>query len=102
MIAFLVSFVLGPPDLISQLTLGAISAFFCCVTLLILTRLKFVKSSPNSMHTLVCILVCMVSVLSVQIWMLYKRITFHSNQFTNSIINSATGHENGPNQTGRA
>ena len=72
MIAFFICFVLGPPDLINQLTLGLMSAFLCCAALLILTRFKFVKSSPNSMHTLVCLLVCIVSVLSVQ-WLPWLR-----------------------------
>lgn len=65
-VAFLISCWLSPPDLLSALTYGVGSALLCCIPLLILARRKFVKSSPNSMHTLVCILVCMVSVLSVQ------------------------------------
>lgn len=87
-IAFSVSVVLGPADPISQLTLGVISAFLCCAALLILARFKFVKSSTSSMHTIVCILVCIVSVLSIQIWMLYRRIAFHANPFPNSIVYS--------------
>ena len=90
MIAFFISVVLGPPDTISQLTYGVISAFLCCAVLLILARFKFVKSSPNSMHILVCILVCIVSISSIQIWMLYKRIVFNANPFPDSIMYSVS------------
>ena len=88
MIAFFISFVLGPTDLISQLTLGLMSAFFCCVVLLIFARFKFVRSSPSSMQIVVCILVCIGSISSTQIWMLYKRIVFHANPFPDSIMYS--------------
>lgn len=90
MIAFFISFVLGPADAISQLTYGVISAFLCCAALLILARFKFVKSSPSSIHTIVCILVCIVSVLSIHIWMLYKIITVYENPSPDSIVYSVS------------
>ncbi len=64
-IVFLVGSFFVPGDPLSSLVFGIESAFLCCVSLLILARRKFVKSSSNSMHTLVCILVCIISVLSV-------------------------------------
>lgn len=88
MIAFFISFVLGPADLISQLTFGVISAFLCCAALLILARFKFVKSSPNSMHTLVCLLVCIVSVLFVQ-WLPWLRFQERIAGFINWSPNSS-------------
>ena len=75
-IAYIISFMLGPPDLISQFTFGFESAFLCFVLLLILDRRKFVKLSHNSMHTLVCILVCIISILSVHClpWLGFKKM----------------------------
>ncbi|MCP4614059.1 MAG: hypothetical protein GY845_35680 [Planctomycetes bacterium] len=64
-IAYFVGSFLFLGDALTSLVFGIESAFLCCVSMLILNRRKFVKSSPNSMHTLVCILVCIVSVLSV-------------------------------------
>lgn len=87
-IAYFLGFLLGPPDSISQLTYGVIAALLCCAALLILARFKFVKSSPSSMQIVVCILVCIVSVSSIHIWMLYKTITFHANPFPDSIVYS--------------
>ena len=85
-IAFLISCVLCPPDAISQLTLGVISAFLCCAALLILARFQFAKSSPNSMHIVVCTLVCIVSVMIIQIWMQYRRLAFHANPFPDCVV----------------
>lgn len=85
-IAFYIGYLLSPPDIVTGLFNGIVAAFICCLTLLILARFKFVKSSPNSMHTLVCILVCMVSSLSVQVWLLYNSIAFYVNPFPNSSV----------------
>jgi hypothetical protein len=65
-VAFLSSFVLTPsPDPFSSLVFGTPAAFLCGVSLLILSRFNFLKSSSKSVQILVCVLVCMVSVLSV-------------------------------------
>lgn len=64
-VAFFIGNLLGPPDLISQLIFGAMAAFVCAVPLLILARLAFVKAASGPMHTLVCVLVCVISVLSM-------------------------------------
>jgi hypothetical protein len=65
-VAFLSGFVLTPsPDPFSALVLGIPAAFLCAVSLLILSRLRFMKSSSKSVQTQVCVLVCLVSVLSV-------------------------------------
>lgn len=85
-VAYFISSWLSPQDVVTALIFGVGSALLCCVPLLILARRKFVKSSPNSMHTLVCILVCMVSILSVQIWLLFNRITSYVNRFPNSSV----------------
>lgn len=58
---------LSPPDVITQLTQGYAGAFLCAVTLLILARRDFMKSSSNCLQALVCVLVCMISVLLVNL-----------------------------------
>lgn len=64
-IVYLVGSFFAPFDPLSSLVYGIESVFLCCVTLLILSRRKFVKSSSSSMHTLVCVLICIISVLLV-------------------------------------
>jgi predicted PurR-regulated permease PerM len=65
--AFLVGFfLLTPPDLISQLVCGVLAAFLCGVPLAVLGRFAFLKSASASVHTLVCVLVCLIAVLSTQ------------------------------------
>jgi integral membrane sensor domain MASE1 len=85
-VAFLISFMLSPPDLVSQIILGFVSALLCFIPLLILARCKFMKSSPNTMHTLVCILVCMVSFLSVHWILSQKRIAEYAHSSSNSSV----------------
>lgn len=85
-IAFIICSALGPPDIISQIYFGAISACICAAILLILGRIKAFKSSPNSMITVVCILACIVSILSVETWLLYKVLVHFHNPFPNSIV----------------
>jgi hypothetical protein len=70
--AFLISGVLGPPspDPFSSLVLGVEAAFLCAIPLLILSRLNVMKSASKSVHTLVCVLVCMVAVLSAECFLL--------------------------------
>jgi len=70
--AFLVSFSLGPPDLVSQYALGFMAMFLCGALLLILARTNFMKSVSSPMQTLICILICTASVLSVNARSLYK------------------------------
>jgi hypothetical protein len=65
LVAFLAGWAIGPPDFASQFVLGLGTMLLCAVPLLILARTVWVKSSSGFMHTLVCILVCAVSVLSV-------------------------------------
>ena len=65
-VAFLSGFVVTPsPDPFSALVFGIPAAFLCGVSLLILSGFSFMKSSSKSVQTLVCVLVCIVSVLSV-------------------------------------
>ncbi len=73
--AVLVSFALCPaPDALSALVLGGMGAFLCAIPLLILARLTFVKSASKSVHTLVCVLVCLVALLSVACYVLTLKI----------------------------
>jgi len=74
-VAFIIGNLLGPPDLISQLTFGAMAAFLCAVPLLVLARLAFVKTASQPMHTLVCVLVCIISALSIFSHLLALRLT---------------------------
>jgi hypothetical protein len=67
-ISTIAAFILGPllfapPDPLSMLVLGGAAAFLCAVPLLVLARFSFVKSASTSVHTLLCILVCLVAVL---------------------------------------
>jgi hypothetical protein len=65
-VVYLSSFVFTPsPDPFSSLVFGTPAAFLCAVSLLILSRFNFLKSSSKSVQTLVCVLVCLVSVLAV-------------------------------------
>ena len=79
--AYVVGCLLGPPDMISQLTLGMMTAVICAVPLLVLVRFAFVKSASPPMHTLVCVLVCMLSVLLVFCHILVGRIMSHQREF---------------------
>jgi hypothetical protein len=68
-VAFLVGFLLlAPPDLISQLVCGLLVAFLCGVPLVVLGRFAFLKSASSSVQTLVCVLVWLIAVLSIQNW----------------------------------
>jgi len=77
--SFCIIFFLSPPDFASQLTLGFAGAFLCAVTLLILTRCNFVKSSSKYLQTLVCVLVCMVSVSLVYLCLFRQAIAGYWN-----------------------
>lgn len=74
-VAFVIGSLFAPPDLISQLTSGVMTAFVCAVPLLILARLAFVKAASGPMNTLVCALVCIISVLSIFSYLLVWRVT---------------------------
>jgi len=64
--AFLISgALLGPPDVLSQAVLGIEGAVLCAIPLLILSRYEFVKSSSKQIQTLICVLVCTISILMV-------------------------------------
>lgn len=65
---------LNPPDIVAQTILGIAGALLCAVPLAILARFGFMKESSGSVHTLVCIVVCMIAVLSVQCYMLRQRV----------------------------
>ncbi|MEN6426658.1 MAG: hypothetical protein ABFE13_14960 [Phycisphaerales bacterium] len=63
-VAFLCACFLTPPDLISTISLGVPMAFLCGISLLILSRFRFMKSASPSMQTLVCVLACAAAVSS--------------------------------------
>ncbi|MDY0355137.1 MAG: hypothetical protein RBR19_04610 [Sedimentisphaerales bacterium] len=79
--AHVIGCLLGPPDTISQLILGVMTAAVCAVLLLVLARFAFVKSASPPMQTLVCVLVCMLSVLLVFCHMLVRRTMSHQREF---------------------
>ncbi len=81
-IAFVVGALLGPPDAVSQLIFGVMAGVLCGVSLLILARFAFVRSTSGPMQTLVCVLVCMVSVLAVFCYMLVLRVTRGQERFS--------------------
>jgi len=64
-VAFFIILLWSPPDRITQFTLGGLAALLCAVPLLILTRLRFMKSASPAVHTLVATLLCMLAVLFV-------------------------------------
>jgi hypothetical protein len=85
-IAYAITVLLGPRDMISQITFGAMASMLCLIPLLILARLAFFKNAPKPMHTLVCVLVCMVAVLSIFCHMLMLRITQDTREFQDTPV----------------
>ncbi len=69
-VVFVVASVLAPPDLISQLMLGVGTSLICAVPLWFLAQCRFVKVSSPAVHTLICILVSLVAVLSAHCYQL--------------------------------
>lgn len=61
-------FLTPSPDPFSGLVLGTAGAILCGVSLLLLSRLRFVKSASKSMQTLICVLVCLLSLLAMFSW----------------------------------
>jgi len=84
-VCFFVGGSLAPPDMICQIALGIAAAVLCGVTLLALARRPFVKSSPSAMHTLVCVLVCTISVLSVACYQLNLKAFEQSKRAATSV-----------------
>ena len=80
-VAHCICYFLGPPDMISQLVNGLTAALICAVPLQILARCGFVKASSRSVHTLLCVLVCMISVLSVACYILALSATSRAHEF---------------------
>ena len=70
-IAIIVSFVLGffcgPPDLISQLSLGAMTAVVCLVILGGLFCIRSVKQASSPIHRILTILVICLAVGAVKL-----------------------------------
>lgn len=79
-VAYCICYLLGPPDRVSQLVYGLAAALLCAVPLLILARCRFVKTSSKSVHTLVCVLVCMISVLSVACYVMTLAATHRAHE----------------------
>jgi hypothetical protein len=73
-VAFLSSAVYAPPDLVTCLFLGTMTAFLCGVPLLILSRCQFMKSASSRVQTLVCVLVYLVAMLATLGYVLLPRI----------------------------
>ena len=55
----------SPNDTLSGLINGVLAASLCLVLLLVLSRFRFVRSSPAPMQTLVTVLVCMLAVSAI-------------------------------------
>ena len=91
--AFLISgALLGPPDAISQAVLGLEGVILCAVPLLILGKREFVKLSSKQIQTLVCVLVCTISILMVTCHMgwrcigdLHEQATMHESQESEAV-----------------
>lgn len=75
---YIISF-LSPPDPVTQITFGFAGVFLCAVTLLILARSDFMKSSSKYLQALVCVLVCIVSVLLVFLYLFRQAIAGYWN-----------------------
>jgi uncharacterized membrane protein len=73
-VSFFIWGVLGIPDTISQVVFGIMGAILCAIPLLVLSRCDFIKSSSKQVHTLVCVLVCMISILAVTCHMEWLKI----------------------------
>lgn len=74
-VAFVVGGLAGPPDMISQAILALGAALLCGVPLLILTRLDSVRSSPRLIHTLLCVLICLLSLSVIACYLLGLRVS---------------------------
>jgi hypothetical protein len=64
-VTFVIAGLFAPPDLVAQWMNGALGAALCGVLLLILSRLRSVKSASPAVHTLVCAVACLIAILSV-------------------------------------
>ena len=64
-VTFVIAGLFAPPDLVSQWMNGALGAALCGMLLLILSRLRFVKSASPAVHSLVCTAACLIAILSV-------------------------------------
>ncbi len=69
-VVFVLASVLAPPDMISQLTLGVMAALLCAIPLWFLAQCRFIKSASPDVHTVICILMVLVAVLSVHCYQL--------------------------------
>lgn len=65
---------IGPRDVFSQLLSGVIIVFLCFVPLFVLSRFHFMKSAAGSVQTLVCVLICMLALLSLMCFVMGNRI----------------------------
>jgi len=73
-VALLCGYLLSPPDLISEIVIGVPTALLCGVSLLVLSRFRFMKSASRSAQTLVCALTCAAAVLLVVLLLFGPRI----------------------------
>ncbi len=90
--AFFISGVLGTPspDPLSMLVLGTGAALLCAIPLLILSKLSVMKSASKSMHTLICVLVCLVAVLSVLYFSLAMTLKYRHEADSRALVLSQT------------
>jgi hypothetical protein len=71
-VAFCISFWLSLPDAVTALVLGVGAALLCGAVLLILAGSHFIKTSSRSSQAVICIMVCILSVLPFHARSLYR------------------------------
>lgn len=80
-VAFVIGALLSPPEAISQLISGVTGGVLCATPLLVLRRFSFVQTASAPIHTLVCVLVCMVSVLAMFCYVLGLKIASDAKRY---------------------
>ena len=75
LVAAWVASLFAPLDLLCQLTLAVAAALPSVITLSILARRDDFRASSRFLQSLVCVLVCLVSVLLVSLYVTLTRIT---------------------------
>ncbi len=88
---FVVALLCAPsPDPFSMLVLGGAAAFFCAVPLLIFARFAFMRTASKPVHTLVCVLVCLVAILSVECFLLTQVVASQQHRLYREANSSST------------
>jgi hypothetical protein len=73
-VALVAGYMLSPPDPLRAIVFGGAAAILCAIPLLVLARFEFLKAASRPIHTLICVLVCLIAILSLACFVLASRI----------------------------